>query len=1091
MPNLMNTQPDSLTTPTPEAGTQRDLQREALRELVLLSNRSADVEIEIEGRLRTARERAEAELHTALSLAEERLKAEQEAVEAKYREFQAQIAATHDSDLARLDAVQHDKRVEQEQDHGVAEQELKKKYAHAVWLAETLLEGAQAQVRQDSATAAEEYAARRQMMADAAQQGVYLMYALGRPWAAPDWPEVPSAADEDDALAGIVPDAPADMGEAIGQALSAEATERLPEPRPPHTPFPSLYDQVQDRLSAIAAMRFPRLFVGVTPFALTLLACGLAAGLTQVSISTTRPHFQAMGLAAVVALAVMVGGLLALRSVARRQVRQAADALRDVMTRAIDAAQAEHAYNRWQRRRRLEEALAKRDRDVREAKERYGPLMSKLAHDHEAFLAAQRAERDRLVAKIESRRELGLQEAAQWRQAMLAGARERHDRELTEARRRHDELLREARAAYAKSRRDLEMSWSAGLIRIQQPIDGRGGPDGPAPLDWNAPAWSDWRPPTTFSAVVRFGQMQVDLRQITDRVPAGLALPERFAVPALLAFPRQASLLISADHSGRADAIRALQTIMMRLLVCLPAGRVRFTLIDPVGLGQSFAGFMHLADYDESLVGGRIWTEAEHVERRLADLTEHMETVIQKYLRNEFQTIDEYNAQAGELAEPYRFLVIADFPAGFNEDSLRRLASIAGSGARCGVYTLIARDARKPLPAGVHLEDIAAAAVDLVQENGRFVWRDEVFRRFPLALDPPPPEDFLTRTLHVVGRAAREAKRVEVAFDGIAPRDGQTWSRSSESAVEVPIGRMGATRSQMLRLGRGVAQHGLIAGKTGSGKSTLLHVLITNLSLWYSPDEIEFYLVDFKKGVEFKAYATHGLPHARAVAVESDREFGLSVLQRVDAELTRRGGLFRGLGVQDLAAYRQTSGQKLPRTLLVIDEFQEFFSEDDRIAQDAGLLLDRLVRQGRAFGIHVLLGSQTIGGTSGLARSTIGQMAVRIALQTSEADSQIILGDGNSAARLLSRPGEAIYNDMSGLVEANSPFQVAWLPDERRDELLVRIRERAQREPSVFARPAVVFEGNAPGDLSKNEPLAGLIAADSWPEPTESPRVWL
>ena len=65
-----------------------------------------------------------------------------------------------------------------------------------------------------------------------------------------------------------------------------------------------------------------------------------------------------------------------------------------------------------------------------------------------------------------------------------------------------------------------------------------------------------------------------------------------------------------------------------------------------------------------------------------------METVIQKYLRNEFETIDEYNAQAGELAEPYRFLVIADFPVGFEADALRRLASIASTGRRrCGVYT--------------------------------------------------------------------------------------------------------------------------------------------------------------------------------------------------------------------------------------------------------------------------------------------------------------------------------------------------------------------------------------------------------------------
>lgn len=55
----------------------------------------------------------------------------------------------------------------------------------------------------------------------------------------------------------------------------------------------------------------------------------------------------------------------------------------------------------------------------------------------------------------------------------------------------------------------------------------------------------------------------------------------------------------------------------------------------------------------------------------------------------------------------------------------------------------------------------------------------------------------------------------------------------------------------------------LIAGKTGSGKSTLLHVMVTNLALWYAPDQVELYLVDFKQGVEFKTYVTHHLPHAR------------------------------------------------------------------------------------------------------------------------------------------------------------------------------------------------------------------------------------
>ncbi len=83
----------------------------------------------------------------------------------------------------------------------------------------------------------------------------------------------------------------------------------------------------------------------------------------------------------------------------------------------------------------------------------------------------------------------------------------------------------------------------------------------------------------------------------------------------------------------------------------------------------------------------------------------------------------------------------------------------------------------------------------------------------------------------------------------------------------------------------------------------------------------------------------------------------------VEPGRTRRK--FRETGVNDLAGYRAaTPGQTTPRILLVVDEFQAFFTEDDKLAQEASLLLDRLVRQGRAFGMHVLLGSQTLGGSS-------------------------------------------------------------------------------------------------------------------------------
>src|SRR5690606_26722799 len=155
----------------------------------------------------------------------------------------------------------------------------------------------------------------------------------------------------------------------------------------------------------------------------------------------------------------------------------------------------------------------------------------------------------------------------------------------------------------------------------------------------------------------------------------------------------------------------------------------------------------------EELVGSRIWTGTDQIEQRLIDLTEHMENVIQKYLRNEYESIDQYNEKAGELAEPYRFLVINDFPANFSEPSAARLRSILSSGPRCGVYTLITCDTTQPLPPGIDRADLERHSINLVWENGRFVWKGGVHERFDLTLDPPPDEDRLTGLMRVVGQA--------------------------------------------------------------------------------------------------------------------------------------------------------------------------------------------------------------------------------------------------------------------------------------------------------------------------------------------------
>ncbi len=612
--------------------------------------------------------------------------------------------------------------------------------------------------------------------------------------------------------------------------------------------------------------------------------------------------------------------------------------------------------------------------------------------------------------------------------------------------------------------------------------------------EWRPELWEDWRSPGTFPHAVKFGSLDVDVQALCKVRPrdARLSFPDlvRFSLPLLLTFPTPGSILFETWESGRTEAVAALNALILRLLLSTPPGKLSFTIFDPVELGQSFAGLMHLADHEETLVNGRIWTQPRQIEQRLADLNEHMEKVIQMYLRNEHETLAEYNEEAGDIAEKYHFLVIADFPANLSEAAAARLFSIAASGARCGIYTLIHCDHRRTTQHGLVLDELRKNSLCLRCKGTDFVLDNHYVEGGRLVLEAPPAPELATSLLNRIGLANRDAGRVEVPFSCVAPGDDAIWTKETAAELRVPIGRTGATRLQYFALGEGTRQHVLIAGKTGSGKSTLFHVLVTNLSLWCSPAQVEFYLVDFKKGVEFKCYAAKRLPHARVIAIESDREFGLSVLQRVDRELKERGEKFRKAGVQDIAGYNSARNtERIPRTLVIVDEFQEFFVEDDRIAQNATLLLDRLVRQGRAFGIHVLLGSQTLGGAYTVSRTTLGQMVVRIALQCNEADSYLIMDDSNPAPRLLSRPGEAIYNDAAGTLEGNSPFQVVWLPDNERDACLERIRERASRTTGMPA-PGIVFEGNAPADVGENVLLQDLLGADAI-EPVAAARAWL
>lgn len=944
-----------------------------------------------------------------------------------------------------------------------------RQHDEALWLAESVYEGAEDKPRADYERLREDITTRKSEIEGLASQAATLIRRYRQ----------------------IVPARPA-----ADAALRSEA-----EANPPLA-MTTAMAVAQAQLSALRTLSVPKLFRGpilLVPWMILAGGAVLAVGLWRGFGDPVT--LIGAGLGATVLMAIVVAALWVM---ARRQVHNAWTPLARAVASFAAAAEAaieRAAADRADRERQL---IVTRDGEIARARAALAPRL--------AEIGVLEAESLRQIEEQIPARRKALTEA---RDVALAAAKQLHDQTHAEAQAAH-ERDRAAELARVAIRRveitdtanakveSVAKEWRAVQQRTTEVALALEQADAARSPRWDDPRWRVWTPPRHFSPSARLGSLGLDLAVIPNAIPTepefAWALgdhPPRFALPVTLSLPERASLLIETETEGREQAIGTLQTLVMRLLTGMPPGKVHLVVLDPVGLGQSFAGFMHLADSSAKIVSDRIWTEPRHIEQKLVDLTEHMETVIQKYLRDEFPTIRDYNEQAGELAEPYRFLVVADYPASFTESAAARLNSIVSSGARCGVFTLVMRDTRRDLPPTADLALLRQDALRVEWRKDHFVLVEPELEALPLTLDPAPPPELVIASMRKVGEAAIDAGRVEVPFSVIAPKPERLWAESCSSTLRVPLGRTGATKLQSLVLGEGTKQHVLIAGKTGSGKSTLLHALITNTALWYGPDEVEMYLVDFKKGVEFKTYAESKLPHARAIAIESDREFGLSVLQGLDGELKRRGDLYRDLGVQDLRGFRELKrGEHMPRVLLVVDEFQELFIDDDKVAQESSLLLDRLVRQGRAFGMHVILGSQTLGGAYSLPRTTMGQMAVRIALQCNEADAQLILSDDNTAARLLGRPGEAIYNDAGGLVQGNSPFQIVWLSDRIRDEWLERCNAALRADPTRLpSRSApIVFEGNVPADLGANPLLARRLEKAPWTisaTSTAAPMAWL
>ncbi len=450
-----------------------------------------------------------------------------------------------------------------------------------------------------------------------------------------------------------------------------------------------------------------------------------------------------------------------------------------------------------------------------------------------------------------------------------------------------------------------------------------------------------------------------------------------FCLPKVYPFPPK-SLYIEHEKDGQ-----FLREMLMRLLSSASLVQLEVILVDALSLGGIFNLARRLLDKNNDFIyQQRILTESEEIEEALKHLYEYLKVNLQEKLAGYKDFAHYHDDKKNQDPLPLKALFLSGVDA-LSSDALYYLEKIMRFGSKNGVLSFVNLESEKNNQSAEDLKRYAEFFKDRTSFERLKYLNVEVINDH--GIQSQHMQDFADK----IKAYYEKKKQVKRELKDLQ-KEQEFWTKSSQSKVSVPVGWDINHKEVCFEIGE-AQNHTLICGRSGSGKSNFLHVLIQNLAFYYAPNEVQLFLLDYKEGVEFNAYAKEGiLEHARLVSVASSVGFGVSFLSWLDKEMKKRGELFKQSGVKDLSDYRKHG--EMPRLIVVIDEFQVLFSDSStKDKERVEAYLTNILKKGRSYGVHLILATQTMRG-SGIT-SLMSQIANRIALPMDAEDSDSILGD--------------------------------------------------------------------------------------------------
>lgn len=519
-------------------------------------------------------------------------------------------------------------------------------------------------------------------------------------------------------------------------------------------------------------------------------------------------------------------------------------------------------------------------------------------------------------------------------------------------------------------------------------------------------------------------------------------------LPYLQNFKDGVSLVIK--HNGSQQTKDCLKDIVLKTLMYYPAGKAIVTMIDPKGLGGSFSGLGRLGgDKNTWLRDTKIWSDEDEIEAAINRFRETAENWIQIYGGDKEALINK---------EQIKILAIMDFPGHFSERALDSLSAVIRNCRNTGtiIYIMSAKDEFEKMikTSPERKEDFDKCIVLEQVENGNdFVI--EGHKRYHLSLQGL--DSVRKNSTQIISEISVEADSYQppiIPFSSLYKEDmldSNNWFTKDPRSFSVPIGYHSFNAPMSLSFGavNDTKQNVLIEGMPRSGKTNLLHNIILGGLLNYNPQYLQFYLIDFKDGVEFREYADYYLPGIKVIAVDAQREFALSILEELVDEMTRRNNEFGRVGANDIESYNKSldAVEIMPRLMLIFDEVTTLFNNNDHISEACLKYIMKIQTKGGNVGIHTILATQDYNQCIGVNIERDFSLAkLRIVTFGRDDTTCSILKSTDGMA--IGRIGSALFNDNGGEVSNNRYLRVGTskreaLPDEEpcRQDYLEKLDE--------------------------------------------------